>query len=263
MNTTEIAEAVDWRRRLFIGGAAAIATATPFGIVPFAKAQSAKAMLPLIKPGTNISFSHLKQINAGVLNVTYAEAGPADGPPVILLHGWPYDIHSFVDVTPLLASAGYRVLVPYLRGYGATRFLSSETFRNGQPSALAVDVIDFHGCAQDREGDPRRLRLGCAVGRHRRGALARARQSAGRRQRISDRQPGSRQDAVAAEGRTRVVVSVLLRHGARAPGLRKIPPRVFQAHLADRFSEMELRRRDVRPQRRGLRQSRSRRHGDP
>ena len=76
-----------------------------------------------------------------MLNVGYAEAGPADGPPVILLHGWPYDIHSFVDVVPLLASAGYRVIVPYLRGYGATRFLSSETFRNGQPSALAVDVI--------------------------------------------------------------------------------------------------------------------------
>ena len=99
--------------------------------------------LPLIKPGTNVSFGPLKHINAGLLNVAYAEAGPADGPPVILLHGWPYDIHSFVDVTPMLASAGYRVLVPYLRGYGATRFLSSETFRNGQPSALAVDVIDF------------------------------------------------------------------------------------------------------------------------
>ena len=76
-----------------------------------------------------------------MLNVGYAEAGPADGPPVILLHGWPYDIHSFVDVAPLLASAGYRVIVPYLRGYGTTRFLSSETLRNGQPSAIAVDII--------------------------------------------------------------------------------------------------------------------------
>ena len=76
-----------------------------------------------------------------MLNVGYAEAGPADGPPVILLHGWPYDIHSFVDVAPLLASAGYRVIVPYLRGYGTTRFLSSDTFRNGQPSAVAVDII--------------------------------------------------------------------------------------------------------------------------
>ena len=83
----------------------------------------------------------MKQIDAGVLNVSYAEAGPANGPPVILLHGWPYDIHSFVEVTPLLAAAGYRVIVPYLRGYGPTRFLSSETFRNGQPSAVAVDTV--------------------------------------------------------------------------------------------------------------------------
>ena len=97
--------------------------------------------MPAIKPGTNTSFGPLKQIDAGVLNVGYAEAGPADGPVVILLHGWPYDIHSFVDVAPLLASAGYRVIVPYLRGYGTTRFLSSDTVRNGQPSALAVDLI--------------------------------------------------------------------------------------------------------------------------
>ena len=77
----------------------------------------------------------------GVLNVGYAEAGPNGGPPVILLHGWPYDIHTYVDVAPLLASAGYRVIVPYLRGYGTTRFLSSDTLRNGQPSALALDII--------------------------------------------------------------------------------------------------------------------------
>jgi pimeloyl-ACP methyl ester carboxylesterase len=96
-----------------------------------------------ITPGTNTSFGSLKQIEAGVLNVGYAEAGPANGPAVILLHGWPYDIHSYVDVAPLLASAGYRVIVPYLRGYGPTRFLSRETFRNGQPSAIAVDIIAF------------------------------------------------------------------------------------------------------------------------
>jgi pimeloyl-ACP methyl ester carboxylesterase len=94
-----------------------------------------------MKPGTNISFGSLKQIDAGVLNVGYAEAGPTDGPAVILLHGWPYDIHSYVDVAPLLASAGYRVIVPYLRGYGTTRFLSSETFRNGQQSVIALDII--------------------------------------------------------------------------------------------------------------------------
>jgi pimeloyl-ACP methyl ester carboxylesterase len=92
-------------------------------------------------PATSTSFGPLKQIDAGVLNVGYVEAGPADGRPVLLLHGWPYDIHSFVEVTPLLASAGYRVIVPYLRGYGTTRFLSGETPRNGQQSALAVDVI--------------------------------------------------------------------------------------------------------------------------
>ena len=89
----------------------------------------------------NTSFGSLKQIDAGLLNVGYAEAGPPNGRAVILLHGWPYDIYSFVDVAPLLAAAGYRVIVPYLRGYGTTRFLSSETFRNGQPSVVAVDTI--------------------------------------------------------------------------------------------------------------------------
>jgi len=93
------------------------------------------------KAGTSTSFSALKQIDAGLLNVAYAEAGPTTGVPVILLHGWPYDIYSFVDVAPILASEGYRVIVPYLRGYGATRFLSDETFRNGQPSALALDTV--------------------------------------------------------------------------------------------------------------------------
>jgi pimeloyl-ACP methyl ester carboxylesterase len=88
-----------------------------------------------------MSFDPLKQIDAGLLSVGYAEAGPPGSPAVILLHGWPYDIHSYVAVTPLLASAGYRVIVPYLRGYGTTRFLSAATLRNGQQSALAVDVI--------------------------------------------------------------------------------------------------------------------------
>ena len=97
--------------------------------------------MPAVKPGSNTSFASLKQIDAGLLNVGYAEDGPADGPAVILLHGWPYDIHSYVDVAPLLASAGYHVIVPYLRGYGTTRLLSSETVRNGQPAVVAVDII--------------------------------------------------------------------------------------------------------------------------
>ena len=124
-------------------GAVTIAAAQLAGIGS-ADAQSNKtnwADLPAIRPGTNTSFASLKQIDAGVLNVGYAEAGPADGPVVILLHGWPYDIDSFLDVAPLLASAGYRVIVPYLRGYGTTRFLSEATHRNGQPSAIAVDII--------------------------------------------------------------------------------------------------------------------------
>jgi len=91
--------------------------------------------------GKSTSFSSLKQIDAGLLNVGYAEAGPANGRAVILLHGWPYDIYSFIDVAPLLAAAGYRVIVPYLRGYGTTRFLSSDTLRNGQQSVVALDVI--------------------------------------------------------------------------------------------------------------------------
>jgi pimeloyl-ACP methyl ester carboxylesterase len=92
-------------------------------------------------PATTASFGPLKQVDAGVLDVGYAEAGPAGGPVVLLLHGWPYDIHSYVEVTPLLAAAGYRVVVPHLRGYGTTRFRSGETFRNGQQSALAVDAV--------------------------------------------------------------------------------------------------------------------------
>src|SRR5688572_16928875 len=118
MNTSKAAKGIDRYRRFLVGGAAAIAAAIPFGIAPSAKAQPARTTLPPVKAGTNTTLGALKQVDAGVLNVAYAEAGPADGPPVILLHGWPYDILSFVDVTPALASAGYRVLVPYLRGYG-------------------------------------------------------------------------------------------------------------------------------------------------
>jgi pimeloyl-ACP methyl ester carboxylesterase len=92
-------------------------------------------------PGTSTSFGPVKQVDTGVLNVGYAEAGPTDGPAVVLLHGWPYDIHSYVEAVPLLAAAGYRAIVPYLRGFGTTRFLSDTTFRNGEQAALAVDVI--------------------------------------------------------------------------------------------------------------------------
>lgn len=102
---------------------------------------SAKEIPTSPEPKPQRSFTSIKQINAGVLNIGYAEEGPANGPVVILLHGWPYDIYSFIDVTPILTAKGYRVIVPYLRGYGATRFLSDKTVRNGQPSALAADII--------------------------------------------------------------------------------------------------------------------------
>jgi pimeloyl-ACP methyl ester carboxylesterase len=141
METFNAREDLNLHRRRFFGAAAMSIAAAGLGVVGSARAQTAGTTLPAIKPGTNASFGPLKQIDAGLLNVGYAEAGPADGPAVILLHGWPYDIHSFVDVAPLLASAGYRVIVPYVRGYGKTRFLFSDTVRNGQQSAVAVDVI--------------------------------------------------------------------------------------------------------------------------
>jgi pimeloyl-ACP methyl ester carboxylesterase len=143
MDTIKTSDEIDQGRRKFFGTAAMAVAATQLGMTGSAAAQRVETRTSAIKPGTNTSFGPLKQINAGLLNVGYAEAGPADGPAVILLHGWPYDIHSFVDVAPLLASAGYRVLIPYLRGYGTTQFLSSSTVRNGQPSALAVDLKDF------------------------------------------------------------------------------------------------------------------------
>jgi pimeloyl-ACP methyl ester carboxylesterase len=131
-------------RRRFFGNAAMALAAAQFTFSAPAQADAATQRAldtRAFRPGMNTSFASLKQIDAGLLNVGYAEAGPADGEPVILLHGWPYDIHSFVDVAPLLASAGFRVIVPYLRGYGTTRFLSDATMRNGQPSALALDIL--------------------------------------------------------------------------------------------------------------------------
>src|SRR6478672_4546060 len=122
-------------RRHLLGGALILA-AIQLGKIGAAAAQPSSG--PRV---TNASFGVLKQIEAGALTVGYAELGPAEGPVIILLHGWPYDIHSYLDVAPLLASAGYRVIVPHLRGYGTTRFLSSETARNGQQAAVAVDII--------------------------------------------------------------------------------------------------------------------------
>jgi pimeloyl-ACP methyl ester carboxylesterase len=127
-------------RRQFLAVAAGAVTTTQFEAGRPADARL-DGTIKLARSDLPGSFSPLKQIDAGVLNVGYVEAGPVKGPAVILLHGWPYDIHSFGDVTPRLAAAGFRVLVPYTRGYGSTKFLSAETARSGQPSALAVDTI--------------------------------------------------------------------------------------------------------------------------
>src|SRR5437588_8426936 len=110
-------------------------------IAHFGRKAFLRKVKSMMSNGMNTTFGQLQQIDSGVLNVGYTEAGPSDGPTVMLLHGWPYDIHSYVDVAPRLAQAGYRVIVPYLRGYGTTRFLSSETFRNGQQSVIALDII--------------------------------------------------------------------------------------------------------------------------
>lgn len=142
-----------WSRRRFLGTAMTTLAAAELGVVRGIHAQAARAArsappgstsgTPELQSavGRGAPLEPLKEINAGVLNVGYVEAGPANGAAVMLLHGWPYDIHSFDNVAPLLAQAGFRVIVPYLRGYGTTRFLSAATPRNGQQSVVAVDAI--------------------------------------------------------------------------------------------------------------------------
>jgi pimeloyl-ACP methyl ester carboxylesterase len=140
MENTELT-GISRRRLMAMAGASAGAALLAPGSLFASQGGDAPAPANAATKTKHTSFGALKQIDAGLLNVGYAEAGPADGPAVILLHGWPYDIYSFVDVAPILAAAGYRVIVPYLRGYGTTRFLSSETFRNGQQSVVALDII--------------------------------------------------------------------------------------------------------------------------
>jgi pimeloyl-ACP methyl ester carboxylesterase len=139
----KVVETVDRHRRRLVGATALAVAAAELGLKGSASAQTQSSSVPSRKRASHTSFAPLKQIDAGTLNVGYAEAGPASGSPVILLHGWPYDIHSYVDVAPLLAAAGYRVIVPYLRGYGTTRFLSDGTARNGQQSVVAVDLVNL------------------------------------------------------------------------------------------------------------------------
>lgn len=148
MDTSEVRGDINHDRRRFLGvaGAAALAVgATQLGMIGSAKAQTGRADSPKLATAglapASAAFGPLKQIDAGVLNIGYVDAGPADGRPVILLHGFPYDIHSFVEVAPLLAARGYRVIVPYMRGHGTTTFLSSSTPRDAQQSVMALDVL--------------------------------------------------------------------------------------------------------------------------
>src|SRR5438045_1232049 len=150
MDSINLPDDVNHHRRHFFGTAALAIAAAQLALTGSANAQSAvtpqpgnkkSAALAATKPGANTSFGALKQIDAGLLNVGYAEAGPADGPAVLLLHGWPYDIDSFIEVAPLLASHGYRVIVVCLPGYGSTSFLSTEPMRNPRQPAFAPDFI--------------------------------------------------------------------------------------------------------------------------
>ncbi|MGH8082137.1 MAG: alpha/beta fold hydrolase [Lysobacter sp.] len=140
MNTASSDQPINAQRRSLLGRAALTLAAGQLGVIGSALAGPAQAA-PVKTSSQAASWGPLKQIDAGVLRVSYAEIGPANGPAVLLLHGWPYDIHTYAEVAPLLAAKGYRVIVPYLRGYGSTEFLSSDTPRNGQQAALATDAI--------------------------------------------------------------------------------------------------------------------------
>ena len=263
METFNVRENLNLGRRDFFGAAAVTIAAAQLGVIGPATAQTAKSKLPDIKPGTNTAFGPLKQIDAGVLNVGYAEAGPADGPAVILLHGWPYDIHSFVDVAPLLASAGYRVIVPYVRGYGTTRFLSSDTFRNGQQSAVALDIIALMDALKIEKATiagfdwgARTADIVAALWPERCKALVSVSGYL-----IGSQEAGKTPLPPAAEFQWWYQFYFATERGR--VGYDKYRHDFREAHLAARFAEMGLRRRHVRPQRGGLRQSGSRRHRDP
>ena len=148
MGTLKSVDEINRDRRRFFGSAAMAVAATQFGMIDSAAARGDD---PGDQPRHEHHFGPLQADRRRRAQCRVRRSRPPDGPPVILLHGWPYDIHSFVDVAPLLASAGYRVIIPYLRGYGTTRFCSGDTVRNGQPSALAVDVVETDGRARDRD----------------------------------------------------------------------------------------------------------------
>ena len=212
-----MSEDINRDRRAFLSNAAFGLAAAELAMLGSANAQPGK---PAPSLHAAFGFGPPRQIQTGLLNIGYAEAGPANGPVVLLLHGWPYDIHSFVDVSPLLAAHGYRVIVPYLRGYGATHFLSPDTFRNGEPAALATDIIDMMDALQIRSAiiggfdwGARTADIIAARWPERCKALVS----------VSGYLVGSQKSgrAAAAGGRTPMVVPVLFRDGSRAPGYDK------------------------------------------
>ena len=252
-------------RRRFLGAAATMTAAAPLALIRFAEAQPTNirpAAAPGIAVGSHTSFGVLKRIDAGVLNIGYADVGPAGGPPVLLLHGWPYDIHSFIDVAPLLAAKGYRVLVPYLRGYGATRFLSTDTARNGQQVALAADCVAFMDALRLEQAilagfdwGARTVNIVAALWPTRCKAMVS----------VSGYLIGSREaNRMPLPPRAELEwwYQDLLRDGPRSCGVRQISQRVCEAHLAARLPAVALRRRHVRSQREGVRQPGSCERGD-
>jgi alpha/beta hydrolase fold len=210
MEPTQTTRDIWLRRRSFFGSAALTVAVVQFGVTGIAQAQTGGSPTASPWSAQHTSFGALKQVDAGLLSIGYAEAGPADGPAVILLHGWPYDIYSFVDVAPLLATKGYRVVIPYLRGYGTTSFLSSTTMRNAQQSAVGLDIIALMDALKIQKVTAAGFDWG-ARGRHG-GTVAGTLQGDRFRQRLSDQQPCGQPDTVAAPGCCRILVSVLFRH---------------------------------------------------
>ena len=205
-------------------------------------------------------FETVKQINAGVLEVGYVEAGPSNGQPVVLLHGWPYDIHSYVDVAPALGAAGYRVIVPYLRGFGTTRFRSSATPRNGQQSVVAVDVIALMDALAIESAivggfdwGARTANVVAALWPDRCKAMVS----------VSGYLIGSQEinkTPLPPKAELAWWYQYYFATERGRAGYDRYRPRFCQAHLADRLAGVELRRCNLRPQRRRVRQCRPCRH---
>ncbi|WP_370143684.1 alpha/beta fold hydrolase [Bradyrhizobium sp. USDA 328] len=249
---------IDEHRRQFLGIATG-AVAVGLGVIDLARAETE----PLRSSASNASFGAIKQIDAGVLNVGYAEVGPSNGPVAILLHGWPYDIHAFVDVAPILAKAGYRVIVPYLRGYGTTHFLSSETPRNGEPAAMAVDIIAL----MDKLDIKKAVVAGFDWGARTADVIAalwpdrcRALVSVSGYL-ISSQAAGSAPLPPQAE--LQWWYQFYSRHRARPRRIREVHARFRQADLEARLAAVEVRRCHLQSQRGGARQQGSCRDHDP